>query len=90
MATLSRVLILALALLSVLASPPLARAEFGGASGVLPAGSELEDEAASQKPRELFHSEAIQGSRSYMVRLGDLAFSAPSLLGGPARQAGIS
>jgi hypothetical protein len=70
--------------------PISARAEFGGTSGVLPAGSELEDEAASAKPRELFHSEAIQGAKSYLVRLGDLAFSAPTLLGGAARQAGIS
>jgi cytochrome c peroxidase len=90
MSPLSRALVLALALLSILSAAPSARAEFGGPNGVLPAGSELDDEAASRKPSEVFHSEAIQGRKSYMVRLGDLAFSAPSLLGGAARQAGMS
>ena len=44
----------------------------------------------STQPRELFRSEAIGGAKSYLVNLGDLAFSSPSLLGGVARQAGIS
>jgi cytochrome c peroxidase len=66
-----------------------AAAEFGGASGVLPAGTELGEEALA-RPRELFHSEAIQGRKSYLINLGDMAFSAPSILGGPARQAGMS
>jgi cytochrome c peroxidase len=79
-----------LALAAVLVCAPAARAEFGGTSGVLPAGSELDNEAATQKPRELFHSEVIQGAKSYLVRLGDMAFSAPTLLGGAARQAGMS
>ncbi len=79
---------LPVALLLALGSP--AQAEFGGNSGVLPAGSELDNEASSVQPREIFHSEAIQGSKSYMVRLGDMAFASPSLFGGPARQAGIS
>ena len=82
--------ILVLALLSAVAGGSIARAEYGGNSGVLPAGSELDDETATAKPRELFHSEAIQGRKSYLVRLGDMAFSAPSLLGGAARQAGMS
>jgi cytochrome c peroxidase len=64
-------------------------AEFGGTGGILPAGAEFNDEALD-RPRELFKSEAIGGRKSYMVNLGDLAFSAPSILGGPARQAGMS
>jgi cytochrome c peroxidase len=80
----------AIALLSAVAGGSIARAEYGGNSGILPAGSELDNEAATTKPRELFHSEAIQGRKSYMVRLADMAFSAPSLLGGAARQAGMS
>jgi hypothetical protein len=83
-------LLAALVLLAALLGAAPARADFGGNSGILPAGSELEDEVTGTQPRELFHSEAIQGAKSYMSRLGDLAFSAPSLLGGPARQAGIS
>src|SRR6185437_15376916 len=56
---------------------------------VLPAGSEL-NEDAPQQPREIFRSEAGGGRRSYLVDLGDMAFSAPTLLGGVARRAGMS
>jgi cytochrome c peroxidase len=81
---------LAVTLILLLAPLPReARGEFLGNSGVLPAGSEF-GEAALDRPRELFKSEHIGGRKSYMVILGDLAFSAPSLLGGAARQAGIS
>jgi cytochrome c peroxidase len=79
----------ALAAMLMLMPAGRAAAEFGGASGMLPAGTELGEEALAQ-PRELFHSEAIQGRKSYLINLGDLAFSAPALFGGPARQAGIS
>lgn len=79
----------AIATLLLLGPAGRAAAEFGGTSGVLPAGTELGEEALAQ-PRELFHSEAIQGRKSYLINLGDMAFSAPSILGGPARQAGIS
>jgi hypothetical protein len=85
-----RASVVAFLLLSSVAGGSIARAEFGGDGGILPAGTELDDEAAAKKPRELFHSEAIQGRKSYLVRLGDMAFSSPSILGGAARQAGIS
>jgi|SRR5580658_20254 cytochrome c peroxidase len=79
----------AIAALLMFLSANRAAAEFGGASGILPAGTELGEEALAQ-PRELFHSEAIQGRKSYLVNLGDMAFSAPSIFGGVARQAGLS
>jgi cytochrome c peroxidase len=60
-----------------------------GNSGVLPLGTDLGDEAYN-RPREVFRSEASGGHKSYMVVLGDVAFSSPRLLGGAARQAGIS
>ena len=60
-----------------------------GKQTVLPVGTELNEDALSQ-PREVFRSEAIGGAKSYLVNLGDLAFSSPTILGGVARQAGIS
>jgi di-heme cytochrome c peroxidase len=60
-----------------------------GAQTVLPEGSEL-DEDAIDLPTEIFHSEAIEGRKSYLVSLGDMAFNSPLILGGPARRAGIS
>jgi hypothetical protein len=66
-----------------------ARAEPRGEGGVLPAGSDL-DLDSLYRPREVFRSEAIHGRKPYLVVLGDIAFGAPSLLGGAARQAGIS
>jgi hypothetical protein len=60
-----------------------------GEQTTLPAGTELNEDAL-EHPREVFHSEAIGGRKSYLVSLGDLAFNAPGILGGPARQAGIS
>jgi len=60
-----------------------------GDQTVLPAGTELNEDALDL-PRELFKSEASGGRKSYLVNLGDLAFSAPAILGGVARQAGIS
>ncbi|MCC8975823.1 cytochrome c peroxidase, partial [Bradyrhizobium brasilense] len=56
---------------------------------VLPAGTEFSEEALA-RPRELFHSEAVGGRKSYLVNLGDLAFNSPSILGGKARQAEMS
>src|SRR5215470_8890061 len=58
-------------------------------SELLPMGTDLGD-ATFDRPREVFRSEAAGGHKSYMVVLGDVAFSSPKLLGGPARQAGIS
>ncbi len=60
-----------------------------GDQTVLPVGSELNEDAL-RKPHEIFDSEAKGGVKSYMVKLGDLAFSSPAILGGAARRAGIS
>jgi cytochrome c peroxidase len=59
-----------------------------GDQTVLPAGTELNEDALVN-PREVFHSEALRGRKSYLVNLGNLLFSSPSILGGVARQAGI-
>lgn len=80
----------ALAALLLLLPIGAARAgDYAGNSGVLPAGSQIDNESLAQ-PRELFKSEVIGGAKSYLVNLGDMAFNAPSILGGPARQAGMS
>src|SRR5271155_1115251 len=55
----------------------------------LPVGSEL-DEDAIENPREVFHSEAIRGHKSYLSNLGNLAFNSPYILGDAARKAHIS
>jgi hypothetical protein len=55
----------------------------------LPIGSEL-DQNAVTNPREIFHSEALRGHRSYMSNLGNLAFNSPYTLGETARNAHIS
>jgi cytochrome c peroxidase len=59
-----------------------------GDQTTLPAKTELNEDALD-KPREVFRSE-IAGGKSYMVNLGNLAFSSPGILGGLARQAGVS
>jgi hypothetical protein len=59
-----------------------------GRSG-LPIGTEL-DEDAPNNPREIFHSEATRGHKSYMSNLGNLAFNSPYTLGDAARKAHIS
>jgi hypothetical protein len=60
-----------------------------GSQTVLPVGTELNEEALD-RPREVFRSEATGGRKSYLVNLGDVAFSSPMILGGVARQAAIS
>jgi hypothetical protein len=55
----------------------------------LPIGSDL-DEDAIINPREVFHSEAIGGHRSYLSNLGNLAFNSPGILGDAARKAHVS
>jgi Di-haem cytochrome c peroxidase len=60
-----------------------------GKQTVLPVSAELNEDALAQ-PRQIFHSETIGGAKSYLSNLGDLAFSSPQILGGVARQAGIS
>src|SRR6516164_9340987 len=59
-----------------------------GDQTALPAKTELNEDALV-RPREVFHSE-ITGGKSYLINLGNLAFSSPSILGEVARQAGIS
>jgi Di-haem cytochrome c peroxidase len=59
-----------------------------GDQTVLPEGTELNEDSLNN-PREVFHSEALRGRKSYLVNLGDLLFNSPSILGGVARQAGI-
>jgi hypothetical protein len=60
-----------------------------GDQTTLPPKTELNEDALD-KPREVFRSEAGAGSKSYMIDLGNLAFSSPGILGGVARQAGMS
>jgi cytochrome c peroxidase len=57
--------------------------------GVLPPGTELNEDLLD-RPNELFSSELAGGKKSYMLKLGDMLFSSPAVLGGVARQAGIS
>jgi cytochrome c peroxidase len=60
-----------------------------GDQAVLPAGSELNEDAA-YVPHEVLRSERLGDRTSYVVGLGDLAFNSPSILGDVARRAGIS
>jgi Di-haem cytochrome c peroxidase len=55
----------------------------------LPIGSELDGDAI-ENPREIFHSEALRGRKSYSSNLGNLAFNSPYVLGGAARKAHLS
>jgi hypothetical protein len=59
-----------------------------GDQTTLPPRTELNEDALD-KPREVFRSE-MAGGKSYLISLGNLAFSSPSILGDVARQAGIS
>jgi cytochrome c peroxidase len=80
---------IAIALLAALPAPDAAAFPLSGDQTVLPAGTELNEDAL-HRPTEVFHSEARGGFKSYMVDLGDLAFNSPSLLGGAARRVGMS
>ncbi len=73
----------------VIAGQRLAAFPLDGSQTVLPASTELNEDALL-KPREAFHSELNRGHKSYLVNLGDLAFNSPDMLGGVARQAGMS
>jgi cytochrome c peroxidase len=59
-----------------------------GDQTALPVNTELNEDALD-RPREVFRSE-LTGRKSYLVNLGNLAFSSPSILGGVARQANMS
>jgi cytochrome c peroxidase len=75
----------------LLLAPPHDAASFpiDGEQTVLPAGSELNEDAA-YVPHEVLLSERRGDRTSYVVALGDLAFNSPSILGDVARRAGIS
>src|SRR5262249_33093423 len=60
-----------------------------GDQTVLPAGSELNEDAV-YVPHEILRSEYRGDRTSYVVALGDLAFNSPAILGDVARRAGIS
>jgi cytochrome c peroxidase len=60
-----------------------------GVNTTLPVGTELDDDALEQ-PREQFHSEAIEGQKSYLVKLGNMAFNTPAILGGTALKGDVS
>ena len=60
-----------------------------GDQTTLPVATELNEDALD-KPREIFRSESGGGGKSYLVNLGNLAFSSPGILGGVARQASVS
>lgn len=86
----SRALTAAASVILLLILVAVARAgEFLGNGGLLPSGTELGDDALD-KPREAFKSEQIHGRKPYVVILGDVAFNSPSILGGVARQVGLS
>ncbi|HEX4194907.1 MAG TPA: cytochrome c peroxidase, partial [Stellaceae bacterium] len=80
---------LGVALFFLYAAEPASAFPIHGNQGVLPAGTELNEDALDQ-PTELFHSEVSGGRKSYLVNLGDMAFSSPGLFGGPAKRAGLS
>ena len=77
-------LLLFIGLCSVGRASPVSDASTG-----LPLASELDDDAIDN-PREVFHSEALRGRRSYFSNLGNLAFNSPRILGDAARKAHIS
>ena len=58
-------------------------------TGLLPKGSRL-DGLTMRQPRQLLSIEQRGQEQNYLVALGNMAFSAPDLMGGVARQAGIS
>ncbi len=88
--TIRRLGIAALAFGLLIAGPEERVAAFpvDGDQTALPAKTELNEDALD-KPREVFRSETA-GAKSYLVNLGNLAFSSPSILGEVARQAGVS
>src|SRR5437899_67879 len=80
----------AAALVLLLALPRYATSfPIDGDQAVLPAGSELNEDAV-YVPHEILRSEYRGDRTSYVVALGDLAFNSPSILGDVARRAGIS
>lgn len=77
------------AFLAVFAAVSLSAEPITTKESVLPVGTELNEDQLDQ-PTELFWSELSGGKRSYLLNLGDMLFSSPAILGGVARQSGIS
>jgi cytochrome c peroxidase len=61
----------------------------GGTPPGMPAGTDFGLDQ-SQRPRQVLRAEAQGGRQSFLVALGNTAFSAPSLFGARARDAGLS
>ena len=79
-----------MALVFLTLSPPRVDAfPVSDARSGLPIGSELNEDAIDN-PREVFHSEALHGRKSYLSNLGNLAFNSPLTLGTTAQKAGMS
>jgi len=57
-----------------LMAAPVEAFPVNGNQTVLPVGTELNEDALD-RPREVFRSEALGGRKSYLVNLGDVAFS---------------
>jgi Di-haem cytochrome c peroxidase len=55
----------------------------------MPPGTDFARDA-QERPRQILRTEAEGGRQSYMVALGNTAFSSPLLFGGKARAAGLS
>ena len=62
---------------------------FCAAAADLPPGSRI-DPTAERFPEQRLRSEIAGGRQSYLVALGNTAFSSPLLFGEPARSAGLS
>lgn len=80
---------LALLAIGMLAAAPGAARPIAHDEGVLPAGTELNDDQIEQ-PNELFDSEKNGGKRSYLSVLGDMLFATPGIFGGMAQKAELS
>ena len=74
---------------AALAAAPMNARPITHDEGILPAGSELNDDQLDQ-PTELFYSEANGGQRTYLSKLGDMLFATPGIFGGMARRADLS
>jgi cytochrome c553 len=85
----ARAALSAAVLLSIIPWCDLHAAPVRDARSGLPIGSELDEDAVTN-PREVFHSEAMRGHRSYLSNLGNLAFNSPYTLGAVARKAHMS
>jgi mono/diheme cytochrome c family protein len=60
-----------------------------GERGVLPPGTEF-GEPALLVPRQVLSVERLGSAQSFLVALGNMAFSSPGIMGGLAKRAGIS